>query len=554
MPEEGRNNLSFKNHKRKMKIPFVVYADFEAVLKKIIQSEIEKEGSYTQQYQEHIPYGFSYKIVFDEEIKQAIPKRILEQFSNPILYRAKDETEDISQLFVDKLEEDIRKIQQFFRYPREMIITREINREFIRAKSCWICNKPFNKDDIPVRDHCHFTGKYRGAAHQSCNLNFKKPKFTPVFFHNLSGYDSHLFVKNLGKSEGDISCIPNNEEKYISFTKQIIYETYRKKKQDGTEEEKNLYHDLRFVDSAKFMMSPLATLVKNLGKDKLHHVKKVYKDKTDLLTRKGVYPYDWADSFSKFKNTELPPKKDFFSRLNKTEITDDDYSHAQNISKEFNIKDFGEYHDLYLKSDVLFLADVFEEFRKVCQKHYNLDPAWYYTAPGLAWDAALKKSGIEFELLTDYDTLLMFENGIRGGVSMISKRYGKANNPYMKEDFNPKEQTKYLAYLDANNLYGWAMCKPLPVGSFRWMKEFKNWRNIPCILEVDLEYPEHLHDGHNDYPLAPEKIIINKVEKLIPTLRNKSKYVVHHEILKLYLQLGLKITKFHRGISFQEES
>ena len=175
--------------------------------------------------------------------------------------------------------------------------------------------------------------------------------------------------------------------------------------------------------------------------------------------------------------------------MNDCGISDDDYNHAKKVWKEFGVKNLGEYQDLYLKSDVLLLADVFEEFRNVCMVNYSLDPAWYYTSPGLSWDALLKHSGVRLELLTDVDVLLLFEKGIRGGVSMIPNRYGKANNKFMGEKFDPRNPSKYLAYLDANNLYGWAMMKALPVGDFKWMdeKEKQNWKNIPCILEVDLE-------------------------------------------------------------------
>ena len=132
------------------------------------------------------------------------------------------------------------------------------------------------------------------------------------------------------------------------------------------------------------------------------------------------------------------------------------------------------YHDLYLESDVLLLADVFENFRNVCLKNYKLDPAWYYTSPSIAWDAALKMTGVELELLTDPDMLLMIEKGVRGGVSMISKRHGKANNKYMGEECDPSQPSKYITYLDANNLYGWAMSKPLPTGNFKWMENLNN--------------------------------------------------------------------------------
>ena len=150
--------------------------------------------------------------------------------------------------------------------------------------------------------------------------------------------------------------------------------------------------------------------------------------------------------------------------------------------------------------------------------------------------------------------LLMVEKGTRGGVSMVSNRYGKANNKYMGDGFDASEPSKYIAYLDANNLYGWAMSKPLPTHGFKWMEksELETWEKHPSILEVDLEYPRSLHDLHNDYPLAPEQIEVNKVDKLIPNLGYKKKYVIHYENLKQYLSLGLKLVKFHRGIKFEE--
>ena len=198
------------------------------------------------------------------------------------------------------------------------------------------------------------------------------------------------------------------------------------------------------------------------------------------------------------------------------------------------------------------MADVFENFRDICIKNYNLDPAHYYTAPGLAWDAALKVTKVKLELLSNMDMLLMVEKGIRGGVSMISIRYRKANNKYMGKSFKDIEPSKYLTYLDANNLNGWAMSKPLPTHGFKWMKvsELETWEKHSCILEVDLEYPKSLHDLHSDYPLASEQIEVNKVDKLIPNLWNKKKYVIHYENLKQYLSLGLKLTNIHRGIKF----
>ena len=404
-----------------------------------------------------------------------------------------------------------------------------------------------------------FYRRYRGAAHNLCNLNYRKPNFTPVVFYNLSGYDSHLFIKNLGFSNGDIDCIPNNEEKYISFSKKIQVGTYPKKALDADGdifyEQKPIYHTIRFIDSFKFMATSLEKLVNNLPEDDFINLSLYYSgDKFNLLARKGVYPYEYMDSLEKLEETKLPPKEAFYSRLNDGGISDEDYAHAQKVWNVFRMKYFKDYHELYNKVDVLLLADVFENFRNICLENYELDPAHYYTAPGLAWDAALKVTDVNLELLSDIDMLLMVEKGIRGGVSMVSNRYGKANNKYMGDKFNSNEPSKYIQYLDANNLYGWAMSKPLPTHGFKWMKtsELDTWELHSCILEVDLEYPKKLHDLHNDYPLAPEQIVVNKFEKLIPNLWNRKKYVIHYENLKQYLNLGLKLTNIHRGIKFKE--
>ena len=175
-----------------------------------------------------------------------------------------------------------------------------------------MCNEEFNDKDVQVRDHSHFTGRYRGAAHNSCNLKYRKPYFTPVTFHNLSGYDSHLFIKNLGFSEGNIDCIPNNEERYISFTKRIQVGSYTSKKG----ETKPLHHQIRFIDSFKFMAASLDSLVNNLPKDAFNNVKRYYaEDKLSLLTRKGLYPYEYMNSSKSYKKPNYHREKRFILGL-----------------------------------------------------------------------------------------------------------------------------------------------------------------------------------------------------------------------------------------------
>ena len=547
MPEEG-TMLKFKNYYRGEKVPFVIYADFESCIKSIHTCDLNPESSYTKQYQKHEPISFYYYIkCFNSKVYLPIKERS---------YTGKN----AEQVFLKYLEEDIKMIANI---PKRCIIFKDKKREqYIKETRCWICKGEFDdkdKNKKKVKDHCHFTGRYRGVAHNKCNLDYRKPNFTPVVFHNLSGYDSHLFIKNLGFSKGDIDCIPNNEEKYISFSKKIQVGTYPKKALDAEGdifyEQKPIYHTIRFIDSFKFMATSLDKLVNNLPEDDFINLGLYYPgDKFNLLARKGVYPYEYMDSLEKLKETKLPPKEAFYSRLNDGGISDEDYAHAQKVWRTFKMEYFKDYHELYNKVDVLLLADVFKNFRNICLENYELDPAHYYTAPGLAWDAALKVTDVNLELLSDIDMLLMVEKSIRGSVSMVSNRYGKANNKYMGDKFNSNEPSKYIQYLDANNLYGWAMSKPLPTHGFKWMKtsELETWELHSCILEVDLEYPKKLHDLHNDYPLAPEQIVVNKVEKLIPNLWNKKKYEIHYENLNQYLNLGLKLTNIHREIKFKE--
>ena len=186
------------------------------------------------------------------------------------------------------------------------------------------------------------------------------------------------------------------------------------------------------------------------------------------MLRKGINPYEYVDNWEIFSETSLPSKEYFYSNLNMEDINDIDYRHANNVFKRFELENLGQYHDLYVQSDTLLLADVFKNFRDMCIKEYELDPAHFLSLPGLAFQVCLKKTNTELELLTDYSMLLMVEEGIRGGICHSIHRYAKANNKYMK-NYNKNEESSYIQYLDANNLYGWAMSKKLPVNGFEWI-------------------------------------------------------------------------------------
>ena len=567
MPTKDNNILKFNNFHKQQAVPFVIYADFEAITEKISGCKPNNDKSYTEAYQKHTDCGYGYKVVCCYDDKHTKPVQI---------YRGEKAVYKFMEAMLEEVKYCKKTMKKCFNKPLKM--TNDDADKFEKATKCHICDKEYTEKDIRVRDHCHITGKYRGSAHQECNLQLRlNPDEIkiPVIFHNLRGYDSHFIMQEIGaivknhtyknkkgeEKQMNINAIPNNMEKYMAFM---------------------LGNHLTFIDSFQFMSSSLDKLVSNLPKESLKYTSQLYKSKElDLMARKGVYPYDFIDSFEKFNETELPTKEDFYSILNDEHISNDEYKHAQTVWETFKLKTMGEYHDLYLQTDVLLLADVFENFRRTCLEYYKLDPCHYFTSPGLSRDAMLKMTDIKLELMTDIDMFQFIEKGLRGGISYIANRYGKANNIYMKE-YDEKAPSKYIMYLDANNLYGWAMSQYLPTGGFRWMKQkqideldlakYKEDTKKGLILEVDLEYPKELHDLHNDYPLAAEKVRVTEdmlsdyckniaskysistglVHKLIPTLRNKEKYVLHYRNLQLYLDLGLKVTRVYRVLEFNQ--
>ena len=280
-----------------------------------------------------------------------------------------------------------------------------------------------------------------------------------------------------------------------------------------------------------------------------------------MLLRKGVYPYEYIDGWDKFNEKIIPSKESFYSNLTLENITKTDYAHANNVFKKFNINNLGEYHDLYVRSEI---SDNFENFRQSCLKNYELDSAHFFSLPGLAWQACLKKTNVELELLTDYDMVLMVEEGIRGGICHAMQHYAKANNKYMK-DYDRKKKSSYIQYLDTNNLYGKAMTEKLPVRGFRWMEDiskidedfvkvYNKNDNKGYILDVDVDYPNKLQNLHSDLPFLPERMVINNTKKLVCNLNDKKNYIVHISVLKQALDHGLKLRKVHRVIEFDQEA
>ena len=465
-----------------------------------------------------------------------------------------------------------------------------------------------------VRDHDHWTGCYRGAAHSGCNLALRKSSKIPVIFHNLSGYDGHIIIKSVQKLglKKPPKVVAKTMEKFVGF-------------QIGK---------LNFMDSNQHLSSSLDGLVKNLAakakiigcefcprrgppKDVKRHQRIVHKkefnkpfehtiksktlpelfpnlhekfckqwkhlandeDAFEMLTRKGVYPYRYMDSLEKFNMKQLPSKADFYNDLTKKHITDEDFTFVNKLWKKFGLTSMRDLHDIYMQTDTLLLSDVFENYRSVIHKNYGLDPVHYLTSPSLSWSAGLKYTQVKLEIPMDPDIHIFIDLGLRGGISMVANHYAKANNRRMGCSYNPETGESYIQFVDANNLYGWAMSQSLPTGNFKWVNRGKGmegdalainaegentwlkpelWTRdilnikeddpIGYIFKVDLEYPQHLRADpkHDNFPLAPESFEIKKqflsqhqqtlgdelglkynAKKLCLTLMDKKDYICH---------------------------
>lgn len=529
LPEKN-TILQFKNYEKQQKINFVIYADFESLLLNCNDFITEN----TRIYKAHQPSCFGYYICCSHN-------RNLNKY---VTYRGPDCVEK----FVTYLLSDIEMIYNILSKALPMSpLTKNQENNFNNATVCHICKQLLFDDK--VRDHDHVTSQYRGAAHSHCNLMHRVCSFVPVVFHNLAGYDCHLFIKELAKYEGYFKIIPKTKEQYISLTK--IIQTKQ----------------IKFIDSLQFLNSSLDVLSRNLNDDEFIHLSNEFHnaDLLKLLKRKGIYPYDYMDSFLKYEENCLPPKECFYNSLKCEHITDEDYKHAEQIWQSLKLKSLGEYTDLYLKTDVLLLCDIFENFRDTCLRYYNLDPAYYTTAPSLSWDAMLLYTKVQLELISDLEIYELLEKGIRGGLAQCSLRNARANNKYLP-NFDDSEESTFLIYLDCNNLYGYAMTKKMPISDFRFLSPAEvyaiNITNVPdnsdygYILEVDLSYPDHLHKHHRDLPFAPEKFIPpgSKTPKLIASLYDKFKYVIHYVHLKECLKNGLVLKKIHRVLTFRQEN
>ena len=314
-------------------------------------------------------------------------------------------------------------------------------------QNCWICVEKIINNKDKARDHCHITGKYRGAAHKKCNSELRIPRKLPIIFHNLEGYDGHLIFRELNNFKDiDIQVIPKTNERYMSII---------------------VNNSIVFLDSLQFCKASLDSLAGNLQDNDFKHLLTEFpKDKLELLRKKDSYLYEQVDSYRRFIYPRLPPKESFYSSIDDGKKVEGDghisyrqYLHLKLVWNKFGFKTFKDFHDHYFKEDVLLLAD--EKFISSCLKNFNLDPCHYFSAPGLSWDAMLKINKVELEKTSNADMNLFVERGMRGGINYVNKRRSKANNEYFP-DYNKNKPKIYINYLDMNNLYRVAMSEYLP--------------------------------------------------------------------------------------------
>ena len=578
MPKHGNHYVEFKDFHHMQRLPFMFVFDIESdLVEEIDRESIDKKN--TEHFlQQHVPNsicGYFYSDFGDAELKVFYGETCIQQFMD---WMASKEG-----YIFEKMKQN-----------EKMKLTAEDEKTFQKSKHCYLCKKPFQKNptsrgQFKVRDHDHQTGDFRGACHSSCNLNFNFNHFRiPVVAHNCKGYDSQLIIREVSKhasKEGDFDAIPENSEKFISF---------------------NL-RKYQFVDSMAFMSSSLETLTANLvktecemGEKQFIHLEKYFNgfsdEKIQVLKQKGIYPYAYANGKNRFDITHLPERKWFYDNLKQQDVSEEDYQRALKVFDLFECKTFQDYHDLYLITDVLLLSDVWEAFRHSGFKDSGLDPAWFYGLPGYTM-AGYKKRVMDdglppVELLhdngvdedgdlssTEYDKLLFFQEQCRGGLSQISHRLARANNKHCP-NYDSSKPTTHISYIDANSLYPTVMSRfPLPHSKFEWgdLEEYTLERILSmdkygsegCVVKCDIEYPDELHDSHNDYPCAVENVSgdfsplmatiaetmgykLPKNKKLIANLNDKKGYVLDYRCLQLYVSLGLRVTKIHKVLTFHQ--
>ncbi|XP_064467558.1 uncharacterized protein LOC135378445 [Ornithodoros turicata] len=541
-PKKGET-LSFAGEHLMSEVPFYCVYDFESVL-----SPCSGGGNV---YEEHIPSSFCLLVIHSCD-SYVLKKHI---------YRGADCVSVFMELLRNLHDELYAMLHETV--PLQMTPGDEL--EHSEATHCNICKEPFTKKQ-KVQDHDHVSGEFRQSLCQGCNLKLRIPRKVPIIAHNAN-YDLGFIVAHLHLlRKTDIRVIASSCQKFKAIDIGVF----------------------RFIDSLSFLNASLDTLTKNLcdkGESNFRCLRQFFaeEDYFRLVVRKGVFCYNYVTSFERYDEPCLPSRDQFFNQLNGSEVSEEDYRHAQNVFEKFQLKSLGEYSDLYLLTDALLLADVFQNFRIWALETHKIEPLHFVSLPGLSMSCALKMSRINLDLIHDPDAYLLIERGLRGGMTQCSTRMATANVPGT-DQYDPEKPKTIIHYMDINGLYGTVMREPLPFGDFEWLSPEEvagldvtlvaDYADVGYFLEVDLAYVQELHERHKDLPLAPEKMSVpyellsdyqkdlmkkfnlpqHDIEpKLLLTLLDKKKYFLHYRSLKLYLQLGLRLEKIHRVLRFKQK-
>ena len=549
----------FNNQAMTMKFPFCLYYDWECFIKPKSIEDAADGTSFTRQTAELIPSGYSFTIVTPEDGFYAGA------------YDGEDCVEHFMQFILKVSAITLKYIK---RNAKKMNPTAEELERHRQATVCFICHREFEEKNRKVLHHDHITSKVIGTLCNRCNLQVKFKNQLPMVCHNSVNFDHNIVIQSFDMEDvTSVRAIPKTTEKFLGLI---------------------VNNRCKFMDSCQFLKASLSSLVKNLRKmgiDKFKYTKKYFgcdeKVLEELILCKQVYPYDYMTGPEVYNETKLPAQEKFYDGLNQKPLSDKDYAHAQKVWDYFGFKTFRDFTRFYSITDALLLADVFENFRDTAFEAQNLDPLYKWSAPGYSWECAMYSSKVSLEYVKDFEILNMLEGAIRGGPTFVTERICTANSENLGADvaFDETKPRKHVMYNDLNALYSCCMTKKLPYKDFKMLTpeeveaidimSLDADADTSYIFEVDLDYPQHLHDSHDDLPLAVEKRAVlpsdlsptqaklvglyEKVrtkplggEKLIMTLYPKKNYVTYLKTLQFYVRHGLLITKVHRGFSFTQ--
>jgi len=537
--------IKFSHYERQEYVPFMVMSDFEC----FNVPTGEKMGR-SRIVTQHRLNSYCWILQFDASRDYAVPPPAFETTMKIRMVENDSESEAnrLIQCYLEELNAIAIRLKLWLVDLQEASSswrpTFEEERQFQASTHCRFCGKTL--DDDRVRDHDHFTGRYRGAAHNACNLKSRtvlRNVRLRVGFHNFGRYDAYPLMYHL-QSNAAWHIITN-----------------------GTQIKSLQSEHLQFFDTYLFMTDSLKRIADTLTEDQMTTTRKYF---TNART-KGVYPYSYIDGVEKFRRG-FPSYDCFYDVMSSNNpVSQREWDEAYQFYVDMNMTSFADYHRYYLLLDTCLLCDAMTWFREFVYDQYGLDVSHYISLPSFTWDNALRYTGVELQKISDGDMFTMIERGLRGGVCFIGKRESSSNHV-----------DRFIVYDDANNLYGLSMSQALPTDQFEWAtsttaltaKEW--WRELMSqrrsdqgyILEVDLDYPFTLHEAHSDFPLAPEKMRIekrmlntrfspydlhnNKIKKLVPNLFDKKRYVVYYKNLEYYLYKGMELRKIHRVLSFRE--